>query len=138
MKSPDGNYFYLGRRLTLTLALLVAMILGGNGLVILQFERARLKTDRLTGVSQQLIAVLRLQEGLLSFHQRLNELTQARDARRLVAEAGPLRAAILEQTQQTRITLAYLPREFLIDPAFLTALDAFGVALPSQLQDITA
>ena len=96
MKSPEGNSLKLGRRLSLTLALLIALILGGNGLVILQFERARLQTDRLTGVSQQLIAVLRLQESLLSFHQRLNELTQSRDAHRLVTEAKPLRTALLE------------------------------------------
>lgn len=28
MKSPDGNYFNIDRRLTLTLALLIALILG--------------------------------------------------------------------------------------------------------------
>jgi len=106
--------------------------------VILQFERARLQTDRLTGVSQQLIAVLRLQEGLLSFHQRLNELAQSKDARRLVTEAKPLRTALLDQTRQTRNTLAYLPSEFRVDPAFLTALDTMEITLPSQLQDITA
>src|SRR5580704_7760933 len=138
MKSPDGNYFYLGRRLTLTLALLVALILGGNGLVILQFERARLQTDRLTGVSQQLIAVLRLQEGLLLFDQRLNELAQSKDAHRLVTETNPLRTTILEQARETKSTLTYLPSEFVVDPAFLTALDAFATNLPSQLQDITA
>jgi len=138
MKAPDGSYFNIDRRLTLTLALLIVLILLGNGLVILQFERARFQTDRLTGVSQQLIAVLRLQEGLLTFHQRLSEIAQSKDAQRLATEAGPLRTAILVQTQQTRSALAYLPPEFLVDPAFLTALDAFGANLPTQLQDITA
>ena len=138
MKSPDGNSLKLGRRLKLTLALLIALILGGNGLVILQFERARLQTDRLTGVSQQLIAVLRLQESLLSFHQRLNELTQSRDAYRLVTEAKPLRTALVEQTQQTKSALVYLPSQFRVDPAFLTALDAFEITLPAQLEEITA
>jgi len=138
MKSLDGNSFNIGRRLTLTLALLIILILGGNELVILQFQRARLQTDRLTGVSQQLIAVLRLQEGLLSFHQRLNELAQSKDAHQLATEARPLRTALLEQTRQTRSTLAYLPSEFRVDPAFLTALDAFETTLPIQLQEITA
>src|SRR5258707_2129277 len=99
MKSPDRNYFNIGRRLTLTLALLIALILGGNGLVILQFERARLQTDRLTGVSHQLITVLRLQESLLSFHQRLNELAESRDARRLATEARLLCATLLPESQ---------------------------------------
>src|SRR5882672_6708643 len=138
MKSPDGNYFNIGRRLTLTLALLIALILGGNGLVILQFERARLQTDRLTSVSQQLIAVLRLQESLRSFHQRLNDLAESKDAHRLVTEAEPLRADLQRQTQQTRSTLAYLPPEFRVDPAFLTALDTIEVTLPFQLDDIAA
>jgi signal transduction histidine kinase len=138
MKSSDGNHFDIGRRLKFTLGLLIALILGGNGLVILQFERARLQTDRLTGVSQQLIAILRLQEGVLSFHQRMNELAQSKDANRLATEAGPLRAAILEQTRQTRNTLAYLPPEFRVDPAFLTVLDVFATTLPSQLEDIKA
>src|ERR1700741_4970655 len=120
MKSPpEGNSFNIGRRLTLTLTLLIALILGGNGLVILQFERARLQTDRLTGVSQQLIAVLRLQETLVSFHQGLNKLTESKDAQRLATEGKPLRAAFLQQAQQTRSTLAYLPSEFHVDPAFM-------------------
>src|SRR3984957_2249763 len=119
MKLSDGNYFDIGRSLTLTLALLIALILGGNGLVILQFERARLQTDRLTSVSQQLIAVLRLQESLSSFHQRLNELAQSKDTHRLLTEAEPLRKALLEQTQQTRSSLGYVPPEFRVDPAFL-------------------
>jgi signal transduction histidine kinase len=138
MKSPDGNYFNIGRRLTLTLALLIALILGGNGLVILQFEKARIQTNRLTGVSQQLIKVLRLQESLLSFHQRLNELAQAKDTQRLIAEAKPLRTALLEQAQQTRNTLAYLPAELRADTAFLTALDTIEITLPLQLQDVIA
>jgi signal transduction histidine kinase len=138
MKSPNGNYFNMGRGLSLILALLVLLILGGNGLVIYQFRRAQLQTDRLTGVSQQLIAVLRLQESLQSFHQRLNELAQSRDAHRLLTEAEPLRAALRKQTQQTRSTLAYLPPQFRVDPAFLTALDTIEVTLPFQLNDIAA
>jgi len=137
MKSPDGNYFHIGRRLTLTLTLLIALILGGNGLVILQFERARIQTDRLTGVSQQLIAVLRLQESLLTFHQRLNELIQSKDAPRLVTEAEPLRRALAEQTQQTRHTLSYLPSEFSADPVFMTALDTIEISLPTELREFT-
>jgi signal transduction histidine kinase/cell division protein FtsL len=138
MTSPGGNYFNIGRGLAIILALLVALILCGNGLVIYQFKRAQLQTDRLTGVSQQLIAVLRLQESLQSFHQRLNELAQSKDAHRLRTEAEPLRAALQKQTQQTRNTLAYLPPGSPVDPAFLTALDTIEVTLPFQLDDIAA
>ena len=138
MRPPNGNSFNLGRGLALILALLVGLILGGNGLVIYQFKRAQLQTDRLTGVSQELIAALRLQQSLQSFHQRLNELALSKDTHRLITEAGPLRAALRKQTQETRRALAYLPPEFRVDPAFLTALDTIEVTLPFQLDDISA
>ena len=138
MRIPDVNYFNIGPRLTLTFAVLVALILGGNGLLVWQFHIARVHTDRLTGVSQQVIVVLRLQECLLLFHQRLDELAQAKDAHRMVTEAEPLRSALLEQTQRTRSTLARLPREARVDPAFLPTLRAIEITLPSQLEAITA
>ena len=137
MKSQGFNYFNIGPRLTLTFALLIAMILGGNGLLVWQFHIASLQTDRLTGGSQQVIAVLRLQESLVSFHQRLDELVQSKDAHRLVTEAEPLRRALLEQIQRTRNALSHLPSETRVDPVFLPTLDAIEIALPSQLEAIT-
>jgi signal transduction histidine kinase len=138
MKSPDFNPLNTGSRLALIFAVLIAVILGGNGLLIWQFYAARLQTDRLTGVNQQVIAGLRLQESLLSFHQRLDDLVQFKDAKRLVIEAEPLRKALLEQTQQARNILTHLPSECRTDPAFLPTLEAIEVGLPSQLRSIVA
>ena len=137
MRWTDAK-FNIGRRPSLTLLLLIAVILAGNGLVILQFERVRLRTDRLSGVTQQLIAILRLQEGLLSFDQRLNEIVQSRNAERLEDEAASLHAALLQQARQTRSAFAYLPSEFRADPAFLAVLNTIEITLPKQLQDVTA
>jgi signal transduction histidine kinase len=138
MKSPEAKYFNIGPRLTLTFAVLIALILGGNSLLIWQFHRARLQTDHLTGVSQQMIEVLRLQESLLSFHRRLDELAQSKDAHRLVTEAEPLRTTLLEQIQRTRNALFQLLSETRVDPAFLPTLETIEIALPSQLEAITA
>jgi signal transduction histidine kinase len=139
MKAPDVSHFNIGPRLlTLTFAVLIALILGGNGLLIWEFHIASLQTDRLTGVSQQLIAVLRLQESLRSFHDRLDELAQFKDAYRLVAEATPLRITLLEQTRRTRTALTYLPSEVPVDSTFLATLEAIEITLPSQLEAITA
>jgi signal transduction histidine kinase len=55
-----------------------------------------------------------------------------------VTEGKPLRIALLEETRQTRSTLAYLPAGFHVEPAFLAALDAIETTLPAQLQDLTA
>jgi signal transduction histidine kinase len=138
MRVSDVSYFNIGPRLTLSFALLITLIIGGNGLLVWQFHIAHLQTDGLTGISEQVIAVLRLQESLLSFHQRLDELAQAKDAHLLVTEAEPLRRALLEQTQRTRSTVARLPPEARVDPAFLPTLEAIEITLPSQLEAITA
>jgi signal transduction histidine kinase len=138
MKLSDINNLNIGPRLTLTFAVLVAMILGGNGFLVWQFHLVRLQSEHVTGVSQQLIAVLRLQQSLFSFHEELDEVAQSKDARLLVSEGESLRRALLEQTQRTRTVLASLPAETRVDSAFLPTLDVIEFALPSQLQEITA
>ena len=138
MKSIDAKYLNFGSRLTLTFALLVAMILGGNGLLIWQFRIARLHAVRLSGVSQQLISVLRLQGSLLSFHQRLDELAQSRNADVLTTECESLQSNLLEQIQQTKRTFTRLPSGTQVDPLFLPTLEAIEISLPTQLHTITA
>jgi signal transduction histidine kinase len=138
MKSIDTKYFNLGSRLTLTFALLVALILGGNGLLVWQFRIARLQADRLSGASQQMNSVLRLQGSLLSFHQRLGELAQSRNAYVLTTESQSLQSTLLEQIQQTRGALTRLPSGTQGDPLFLPTLEAIEISLPTQLDAITA
>ncbi len=138
MKPSDANYFHSGPRLTITFAVLIALILGGNGLLVWQFRIARLETDRLTGANQQLILVLRLRENLLIFHQRLDELAQSRDARRLVTEGETLRKTLLEQTERMKTAVTHLPAEAHVNPDFLPTLQAIEIPLGSQLEAITA
>jgi signal transduction histidine kinase len=136
MKPSDADYLNVGTRLTVTFVLLMVLILGGNGLVIWQFNLARTQTDRLAGANQQMIVVLQLQVNLLAFHQRLDDLARSRDFQRLVGEVKPLRRALHEQTQRTRSALASLPPETAVDPAFWPTLEAIEIMLPSQLDAI--
>jgi signal transduction histidine kinase len=138
MKSEEVLQFNIGSRLTLTFAVLIALILGGNGLIFWQFHIARLQTDRLTGISQQAVEVLRLRESLLSFHQRLDEIALNRDAGLLVDQTKTLRRGLLDQVAGTRDALAHLPPETHLDPGFLPTLDAIEIALPSQIEAIKA
>jgi signal transduction histidine kinase len=138
MKSIDTKYFDVGPRLTLTFALLVALILGGNGLLVWQFRIARIQADRLSAMSRQMTSVLRLQGSLLSFHQRLGELAQSRNAYVLTMESNSLQSTLLDQIQQTRGTLTGFPPGTRIDPLFLPALEAIEVSLPTQIDAITA
>jgi signal transduction histidine kinase len=128
----------LGPRLIMSFAVLILLIVGGNLLLIWQFHRARQQAERLTGENQQLIAILRLQESLRSFHQRLDELVQSEDEDRIATEAEPLRRALIDDIQRTRRALASLPPGTRIDPAFIPTLEAIEVALPSQLEAITS
>jgi signal transduction histidine kinase len=130
--------FKPGPRLLLSFVVLILLIVGGNLLLVWQFHRARLQTDRLTGENQQLIAVLRLQESLRAFHQRLNALVETHDARRLASEAAPLRRALVEDIHRTRDALRSLAADTRIDPAFLPTLEAIEIALPAQLDTIAS
>jgi signal transduction histidine kinase len=138
MKSPELNRIIIGPRLSFTFAVLIALIVGGNGLLLWQFQIAREQTDRLNAVSQQVISVLRLQESLRSFHQQLDEIARTQDARRLTVDIPPLRASLLEQTQRARDAVTHFPNEIKVDPAFLPTLEAIEITLPSQLDAITA
>lgn len=136
MGTAGTNAFNLGPRLTITFVSLIVLILGGNALVVSQFDLIRDETDRLTGANQQLTAVLRLQANLLSFHRRLDDLARSMDVRRLVTETESLRATLREQTQQTRTSIADLPSETVVDPSFLPTLDTIDFTLPAQIEAI--
>jgi len=107
-------------------------ILGGNALVILQFQTARLQTYCSIGVSQQLIAVLQLQQNLLSFHLRLDELAKSQDAHRLATEGTALQKTLLEQTQQTRSALASSSTQTAVDPALLPTCKQLKLPSPHK------
>ena len=137
MRSSEASYFYIGRRLMLIFAVLIALILGGNGLVVWQFYIARSRTSRLRGANQQMILVLQLQVSLLSFHQRLEDLARSRDAQRMVAEAEPLLSSLDAQAQRTRAALMSLPSETHVDPAFWPTLETMESGNKEQIRAIT-
>ena len=118
VKIPIVGRLNIGPRLTLCFIFIILLMLGGNGLLLWQFHLVRLQEERLTGVGQELNAVLRFQSGLLSFHAKLDELAESQDVDRLKKEAGPLRAVLVEDTERTRNSLTHLPAETHLDPSF--------------------
>jgi signal transduction histidine kinase len=138
MKAPNVSYLNIGPRLTLTFAFLLALIVGGNALLFWQFHLAQLQTQNLTAANQQVISVLRLQEALVSAHERLDTLAKRKDSVHLLAEAAPLRNALVERTQSAREALAQLPSSARPDSTSLPTLDAIEVTLPSQLEAVKA
>ncbi len=137
MRSADTN-FAVGPRLTVTFALLVTLILGGNGLLIWQFHTAREQADRLSDVSQQMISVLRLQTSVASFHQRLGELAQLKNAPVLVAESRHAQDLLFEQIQRTRLALTHASPGAHVDPLLLPALDAIQLSVSTHVEALDA
>jgi len=126
------------RRLTLAFILLIALIAVGNGLVLWQFQAARLQTNRLTSAQQQLSAAFQLQVNLLSFHQTLRDLSASTDARRLSAETAALRTTLSDQGLRIRTALGSLPANTPVDPALLPLMESIQATLPAQLEAINA
>lgn len=137
MKTGEVRLFYTGARLAFTFTVLIALILGGNGLIVWQFRRASLQADRVTSVNRQATAALQLQVSLLNFHRRLDELTRPEDAHRMAQQAEPLRTDLLDRIQQTRYALTHLPANVALNPGFLPTLEAIEIAMPSQVDAIT-
>src|SRR5580700_10461127 len=124
MRIPNLDRLNIGPRLTLFFIFIILLMLGGNALLLGQFHLVLLQAERLTGVDRELIAVLRFQSDLLSFHAKLDELAESEDIERLKREAGPLGTVLFQDTERTRNALAHLPAEAHLDPTFLPTVEA--------------
>jgi len=138
MKSASSDTSAIGPRLTLAFVVLVLLIAVGNGLVLWQFQTARLQTNRLTSAQQQLSAAFQLQVNLLSFHQTLRDLSDSTNARRLSAETVALRETLSDEGLHIKTALASLPANTTVDPALLAIMESIQATLPAQLEAINA
>jgi len=142
VKRAEGKTLYAGRfnigpRLILGFVFIILSMLTADAIVLWQFHLVRTQAERLNGVDQKLIAVLRVHTSLLAFHDRLEELADSQDVSRLVAEGGPLRTAVLEDTRRAMSALSLPPFSPRRDPTILPTLHVIQSALPSQLEAIT-
>jgi len=127
----------IGPRLTLCFVLIIIAMLLGNAVLLWQFHQARVQAQRLSGVDQELIVVLQAHTNLMSFYQSVDDLAHAENTTELVAEAEPLRTALLEDSHRYRNALNRLPREVKLDPTLVPTLEAIQDALPAELEAIT-
>ena len=111
------------------------MLLGG-GFLLWQFQVARNQAELLSGVDQELIAVLQAHTSLMSFYERLDALAHFENTRLLLSEVEALRAALLQDSQRSRNALSRLPPEVQPDPTLVPTFLAIQDELPAQLQAI--
>jgi PAS domain S-box-containing protein len=127
----------IGPRLMLGFLFIILSMIVADAVILWQFHVVRTQAGRLTEVDQKLVAVLRVHTGMLAFHDRLNTLADAEDADRLVIEAGPLRAAVLEDIRRATSALSLPPFDLQRDPTILPTFGVIRSVLPSQLETIT-
>ena len=141
VKSAEARTLHAGRlnigpRLILGFVFIILSMLAADAVILWQFHLVRTEAERLNGIDQKLVDVLRVHTSLLAFHDRLEELADSQDVDRLVAEGEPLRTAVLEDTRRAMSVLSLLPSDLQRDPTILPTLHAVQSALPWQLEAI--
>ena len=99
----------IGTRLRWCFIFVVLLMTAGNGLLLWQFSYVRHQREHLLGVDEELIAVLRFQTHLRSFHAKLNELAQSQDTDRLARESTELQKSLIAHAAETRAIFGNLP-----------------------------
>jgi PAS domain S-box-containing protein len=137
-KTLHASRLNIGPRLILGFVFIILSMLAADAVILWQFHLVRTQAERLNGIDQKLVAVLRVHNSLLAFHDRLEELADSQDVGRLVTEGGPLRTAVLEDTRRAMSALSLLPLDLQRDRTIQPTLHAVQSALPWQLEAITA
>jgi PAS domain S-box-containing protein len=142
VKSAEAKTLYarrlnIGPRLILGFVFIILSMLAADAVILWQFHLVRSQAERLNGIDQKLVAVLRVHTSLLAFHDRLEDLADSQDAGRLVTEGGPLRTAVLEDTRRAMSVLSLLPFDLQRDPTILPTLHAVQSSLSWQPEAIT-
>jgi len=126
----------INRRLTLCFIFVIVLMLAGNGVLLWQLHLIRVQVERLNGVNEELIEVLRVHAGLLSVYDRLGVLARSEDSARLLKESVTLRKGLLDDAQRTLATFNHLPPEMKVDQTVLPTLESIERTLPSHLDAI--
>jgi PAS domain S-box-containing protein len=136
-KTLHASRFNIGPRLILGFVFIILSMLAADAVILWQFHLVRTQAERLNGIDQKLVAVLRVHTSLLAFHDRLEELADSQDVGRLVTEGERLRTAVLEDSRGAMSAFSLAPFDFQRDPTILPILHAVQSALPAQLEAIT-
>src|ERR1700756_5516843 len=96
------------RRLTLCFILVIVLMLVGDGVLLWQLHLISAQVERLNGVNEELIEVLRVHTGLLSAYERLGAAARSEDSGQLLKEWETLRAGLVVDAQRTQAGFSHL------------------------------
>src|SRR5467141_1055703 len=125
-KTLRAGRLNIGPRVILGFVFIILSMLAADAVVLWQFHLVRTQAERLNGIDEKLVAVLRVHTSLLVFRDRLEELADSQDDGR-----------VLEDTRRAMSALSLGPFDLQRDPTILPTLHAVQSALPSQLEAIT-
>jgi len=132
------NQLKIGLRLSLSFAVIVLLMLVGNGLLVWQFFLVSQQSDRVAAFGRELAAVSLFQSDVLSFDARLDLLAKSDNLDALSREAGRLRSILAADSESVRDALAHLPSDVPGDVAVLPTVEAVKITLPPQLDAVIA
>ena len=142
VKSAEAKAFRagglnIGPRLVLGFVFIILSMLAADAVVLWQFHLVQTQAERLNGIDQKLISILRLHTSLTTFHDRLEDLADSQDIGGLVTEGERLRTAVLDESRDAMSAFSLAPFDFHRDPTILPILHSVQSALPAQLEAIT-
>src|SRR6202046_1297596 len=130
------NRLNIHRRLALCFIFIIVLMLIGTAILLWQLHLISAQVERLNGVNEELIEVLRVHTGLLSAYERLGAAARSEDSGRLLKEWETLRAGLVEDPQRTQAAFSHLPPGVNADQTVLPTLESIERALPSHLDAI--
>src|ERR1700745_757180 len=79
-KTLRAGRLTIGPRLILGFVLIIVSMLAADVVILWQFHLVRTQAERLNGIDQKLVAVLRVHTSLVAFHDLLEDLADSQDA----------------------------------------------------------
>jgi PAS domain S-box-containing protein len=137
--TPNSPLLYrlnIHRRLALCFIFVITLMLVGNGIILWQLHLIRAQVERLNGVDEVLIEVLRVHSNLLSAYERLDFTAHSQDYASLQKESESLQAGLLEDAQRTQAVFNHLPGEAKVDQNVLPTLESIERTMPPYLEAI--
>src|SRR5271154_5851472 len=136
--SPVPYRFNIGRHLALCFALLIAMMVVCDSVLLWQLRVVRSQVELLKGVDGELIEVLRVHGELFSFYETLGHAARSEDQDQLITVSEALRSGVLDQTKRTEAVFSHLPSGVKVDETVLPTIETIENTLLSHLDAIRA
>src|ERR1700730_10621111 len=136
--SPVLYRFNIGRHLALCFALLIAMMVVCDGVLLWQLREVRSQVELLKGVDGELIEVLGVHGELFSFYERLGLAARSEDQAQFITVSEALRSDVQDQTKRTEDAFRHLPSAVKVDETVFPTIETIQNTLLSHLDAIRA